>query len=255
MSTYQDLFRLLHKSSSPVAMCAQLMRASRPKDNASIAAALVTLNEAIRRNRQGRALSAARALLVLAGPVKAIERLKRDGILRASSFEFNSPAIDKLVADWVEHASVYGLPPTAVTYLTSTANLCRLAPAVRTLHLGLKSRLRLERIAILKCLLAEVDASFADPDPVDVGHGDERPATREELAEAFSYLLGQFHAHVGLTEVQFALTDPDAGYDPRYRTLLGDALKICRYCEAEVLLEAFPYQSASGRKRCAHRFD
>ncbi len=243
MSTYQELFRLLHKSSSPVSLCTQLMLVPRLKDNASIAAALATLKKAIRCNQQGRVLSAARTLLVLAGPAKAIEYMKRDAILRASSFEFDAPAIGQLVADWIEHASVYGLLPTAVSYLTSTTNLYRLVPAVRALYLGLRSRLQAERITILKCLLAEVDASFADPDPIDVGHGDGRLATSEELAEAFSYLLGQFHTHVGLTEMQFALTDPAAGYDPRYRTLLGDALKICRYREAEVLLEAFPYQA------------
>ena len=243
MSTYQELFRLLHKSSTPVALCAQLLRAPRRKDDDAIAAALAMLSDAIGRNRRGRALSAARALLVIAGPVKAIERIKRDGILRASSFGFYAPAIEHVVSDWVDNAGLYGLSEAAVTYLSSVANLYQLAPAIRTLYRGLVSRLRTERIAILKCLLAEVDASFGDANHVDVGYGEERPAAREELAEAFSYLLGQFHAHVGLTEVQFVLTDPDAGYDPRFRTMLGDAMKICRYREAEVLLEAFAYQA------------
>lgn len=99
------------------------MQVSRPKDNAAIAAALAALTEAIRLNRRGHALSAARALLVLAGPVKAIERIKRDGVLRAPSFAFFAPAIGALVAGWVEYAVAYGVSPAAITYLTSVDNL------------------------------------------------------------------------------------------------------------------------------------
>lgn len=44
----------------------------------------------------------------------------------------------------------------------------------------------------------------------------------------------------------FGRTDAAAGYDTRYRTLLGDALKVCRYREAEVLLEGFPFHAQLG---------
>lgn len=59
---YGTLFKQLHRSPTPAALCAQLMAQPRPKNNAAIASALEALNEAIRRNRRGRVLSAARML-------------------------------------------------------------------------------------------------------------------------------------------------------------------------------------------------
>lgn len=241
--TYTALFWQLHLSPSPVPLCAALAREAARRDKAAVGAAVDGLREAIRRSRGGHAVSAARALLVLAGPVNAIARMKRDGLLRASSFAFHAPAIASIAADWVDHAHEYGIGPTDIAYLASVANLCRLAPAVRALYRDIVEKLRAGQAKVLKSLLAEVDASFVDPDPADIGYGDERPASREELAEAFSYLLHLFDAHVGLSALHFMLTDVDAGDDPKFRVLLGEALKICRYREAEVLLEAFPYQA------------
>jgi hypothetical protein len=243
VAAYTSLFWRLHLATSPVALCAALARAPAARNKEAAAAAVAGLREAIRRSRGDHAVSAARALLVVAGPAKAIAKLKRDGVLRASSFDFHAPAIASIVDDWVDHALDYGIGLPEVVYLTSVANLCRLAPSVRTLYRDTVAQLRGGRGALLKSLLAEVDASFVAPDAVDTGHGAQRPASREELAEAFSYLLHLFDAHIGLSALHFMLTAVDAGDDPKFRVLLDDALKICRYREAEVLLEAFPYQA------------
>jgi hypothetical protein len=66
--TYLALFRQLHRSSSSVALCVEMMRERRSKDKAAIVEALSAISEAIRRNRRGHAMSAARTLLLLAGP-------------------------------------------------------------------------------------------------------------------------------------------------------------------------------------------
>jgi hypothetical protein len=237
MSTYLDIFNDLHPPRKA------LPEMPRGRDKAAELAAVNALRRAITDNKVGHAISNARVLLVLAGPAHAIKLMKRAGLLRSSKFAFNGWVIEKLLVNWIENASSYGLAAADLRYLSSARELCRLAPQVRKLHASIVARLNAGRTVILKTLLAQVDVAFAYPSAIDVGLGKERPVPREDLAEAFSYLLHLFQIHVGLAEEQFAFTDENTVNNDTYRMLLGDAVRVCRFREAETLLEGFPYQA------------
>jgi len=230
--TFAAFFRQLHRASSPLTTFAQMLQTPLTRDNRAVEDALTAVIAAIERNQAGRALSAARVLLLLLGPDKALKKLKRAGALRPSKYAFNALVVDRLLEDWIENASIYGLSASDTLYLRSMEALCALAPSMRTVYLSIMERLRTECSTIIKTLLAEVSAAFALPAPVDVGYGDEQHVTAEELAEAFSCLLGMFYDEFGLTPHQFGWIDSEAGYSPNPRTLLADALRICRYREA-----------------------
>jgi hypothetical protein len=87
------------------------MREPRAKDKRTEAEAVAALLEAMRRRRVGRVWSTARALLILVGPSKAIERIRRAGVLRASTFGFDTFAVGPLLTDWIAHAAEYGVNP------------------------------------------------------------------------------------------------------------------------------------------------
>lgn len=248
ITDYHRIFRQIHRTQDYVAVFSELARTPRSKDKQATDIAMSAIKEAIRRHHVGRAVSAARTLLLLVGPNKALDRLKRDGALRVSSFEFNALVIKRIVDDWVQHAELYRLDAVAVDYLKSTSVLLSLAPSLRRLYLSIMARLGADRYVAIKSLFAEVDAAFTYPDNVDVGLGESRPVVREEMAEAFSYLLGLFHRGFKMQACQFGLTSMDAGYDARYRDLLGDAIRICRYREAEVLVERGAYRAAHGEE-------
>jgi hypothetical protein len=241
--TFAAFFRQLHRASSPLTTFAQMLQTPLTRDNRAVEDALAAIIAAIERNRAGRALSAARVLLMLLGPDKAIKKLKRAGVLRPSKYAFNALVVDRLLKDWIENASIYRLSASDMRYLRSMEALCALAPSMRTVYLSIMERLRTGRGTIIKTVLAEVSAAFAFPAPVDVGYGDEQHVTAEELAEAFSCLVGMFYEEFGLTPHQFGWIDREAGYSQDPRMLLADALRICRYREAEVLLEGFPFQA------------
>lgn len=250
--SYQALFRALHTDSAPLARLADLLSTPRPQDNTLAGAALAALTRALLRHQIGRVLTAARVLLLAVGPDKALERMRRAGLLRSSTFGYHAPALEHLIADWRDQAALYGVAPRDSGYLASAQALASMAPSLRAVQRRITTQLREERLVVVKTLLAELDAAFADHESIDSGlsgEAGEPMATREELAEAFSYLLGQSHAQFGVGADQFALLDIHPDQRAACNRLLTDALAICRFREAEALLEGFPYRAehVSGR--------
>lgn len=238
--SYKEIYQQLHKSNEPVAVTAKLAaeRTAKAK-RTEVQEAVGALTVAIKRNKTGTALSAARALLVLQGADAAIATIKRAGVFRPSTYEFQAPTVLQLLQDWISQAAMYTLSSDDVNYLTSTQALWRMAPGIHALSQSILSRLRQLDPFVIKTLLAEVDYAFT--------YGRDERIERysitdldnpEEMSEAFSYLLHQFHQHIGLKKKHFGEQEDQAGYSPAYLELLSDAAKICRYRDAEVLLEA-----------------
>ncbi|SDH45903.1 hypothetical protein [Janthinobacterium sp. YR213] len=241
--TFELILGQLSSARDPVAMVAALRATAIPRSTDAQQAAIDALRAAIGRGRTGRALSAARSFLVLLEPHKAIARLKREGILRASTFDFDARTVRHVVADWIENAIPYGLSVIDVRYLRSTATMFDLASSLRTLFQQIVTQLELGGELVINNLLCEVDAGMCYPDRLSLGGNDEREITHEELAEAFSYLLTVYQRRKLGTMAVLGLPSHDAGYSMQYRSLLDDALKICRYLEVEVQIESFPFHA------------
>ncbi|WP_227470628.1 hypothetical protein [Massilia sp. YMA4] len=82
--TFQNLFRQIHGARAPITVFAHLQRTSHLRDKQAEREAIMALSNAITRHHVGRALSAARVLLLLVGPSAAIELIQRHGLFRAS---------------------------------------------------------------------------------------------------------------------------------------------------------------------------
>lgn len=203
---------------------------------------VAALTLAIKRHKTGTALSSARTLLVLQGADAAMATVKRFGVFRPSTYEFKAPSALKVLQDWISQAAIYNLSSDDVNYLTSTQALWCLASGIHALSQSILSRLRKLDAFVIKTLLAEVDYAFTyGRDERNERYNITDLDNPEEMSEAFSYLLHQFHQHIGLKKKHFGALEDQAGYSPKYLELLSDAAKICRYRAAEVLLEAFPY--------------
>lgn len=245
--TFQDFFSQLFRASQPLQIFAQLEHvAGRSKpQKADLDEALSALSEAITRNRKGRSLSVARALLLLLGPDKSIKRIQREGTFRASRHAFSNPVVQLLIADWTENAVIYGFNQADISYLRSAGALWTLAPALREMRRSLVERLRSKRATAIKTLLAHVDAAFAFgmPGNRELPTDSAQAYSSEAMAEAFSYLLRLFHQELGLEKSHFRMVDDSSVSDTFYQDLLVDAAKVCEYLEAEVLIDAFPYSA------------
>lgn len=244
---YQDLFSQLFRAPKPLDSFIRLQGvASRSKpQKTDLDEALRQLSEAIVRNRKGKALSVARALLLLLGPDKSIKRIQREGIFRASRHAFYSPVVHVLINDWTENAVIYGFNKTDINYLHSAGALWTLAPALKNIRRSLVERLTSKRARAIKTLLANVDSAFAFGMQGNRELPTDSPQaySSENMAEAFSYLLRLFHQEIGIYESHFRMVDDSSVFDTFYHDLLLDAAKVCEYLEAEVLIDAFPYSA------------
>lgn len=241
---FQDLLSQIFRNPHPIKVFEHLNRTGRANiKKIEIDTALNELIAAIVHNKKGKALSVARVLLLLLGPEKAIKRIKREGVFRASRYNFDAPTVPILIADWKENSETYGLSQVDVNYLTSANALWSLAPELKKLRRSLIERLKTKQSSVIKTLLTYVDTVFAYGLPGNkiLHPRSECVYSGEMAAEAFSYLLHLFHTEFCLEAKHFRMVDTNAVTDPIYENLLTDAIKVCEYLEAEVLIGSFPY--------------
>ncbi len=242
---FNDIFRQLLKAPDPLSTFVQIRDQTLDTtfNRVEIVLAVAALSDSIERRRLGRALTAARSLLILAGPKKMIDHVRRIRALRASRQKFHNPTVEALIADWTNNSVLYGLSQAQQTYLQSVAALWSLAPEVKLLQHSLVRRLKAKQPFAVKTLLAVVDVAFAYDKQADHSASTDTMGayTAECLAQAFSFLLSLYQKEVGLSPNDMAMVDEASTRVPDYDRLLVDAAKICEYLEAELLIEGFPY--------------
>jgi len=196
---------------------------------------------------------AALNLLALAFHVNAEEaRVKtgENGLFRASKSDFRPTHIATVVAGLLPHARATALPDPIIEYLRSTSNLLKLCAAVSRLHKSLIQFLSRKKFLGVKSILAYTDALFmlehdgkfyADKNTIQ-GY------TKEDIAEAASFILHLQDKRGGVSDVDFGFSDDDAISDGLYAKILIKACKIRQYCEAEILIDAFDYKCVLKRR-------
>lgn len=246
---FQEIFKQLLNSKDPLNTFKELREeiSHLKLRKSEIESATNSLKEAITRRRPGRALTAARSLLLLAGPDKMLKQMQRIHALRPSQQGFNNTTSQLLIADLVENSALYNFSQTKHDYLNSISALWLLAPSLRQLQRSLIDRMRLKRPYTIKTLLAIVDSAFAYDFTVDLEASTDtmQSYSAESLAQAFSYLLTLYHKAIGLSTIDLGLVDEESAWDSYYKLLLIDAAKISEYLEAELLIESLPYTSTS----------
>lgn len=209
-------------------------------------AALNMFEEHLKRNRHKEAVATFLALLRCDAD-KAISTARRNGLLRASRYKYQSGCLQKVVDAALQLVPQLALAPKRLRYLQSVRALLTIAPEARQLRETLVMRLHFRGKTVLKTLLVVVNAAFTNNWMGDI----EKPSdsfehwASEDIAEAFSALFMLYRDEFGLKEDIWQVTDEQfvKPFESIYASLLVDAARLNSLREAEVFLDGLPYEA------------
>lgn len=188
----------------------------------------------------------ARALIVFSSE-KSVLEMKNTGIFRISKYKFKTSIAKAVVQDCIANGNILGLSSEQLGYFASVKYMLGLGSRVHQINSGLLSAIRGRKKLIIKTLLANLEIMFATRPPdfdKSLPSDNLEHYSNEDLAEAFSYILKLHRDEFGVINDHFQHVDESANSTDIYWQILIDAAKICNYKEAELLLDAFPYQVA-----------
>jgi hypothetical protein len=183
-------------------------------------------------------------LATVVDATKAREYLGSSGILRASRYNFDIRGPVEVVERLLKKAAPLSMPRPFVQYLTSVMLLLKAGKEVARLNKSLEGFFVRNQDTALKSVIAFADALFMiehEGHP-SISSAELAGYTKEELAEAASYILHVFDRCVGIRDDQFNYMGETGISRGLYSKLLIKAAKIRAYCESEILLDAFHYE-------------
>lgn len=216
------------------------------KIKAEIKANVAELLTSISTNNAKGAKLLARALIIFASE-KSVLEMKNTGIFRVSKYKFKTSIAKAVVQDCIANGNILGLSSGQLEYFASVECMLGLGTRVRQINSGLLAVIENRKKFIIKTLLANLEIVFATRLPnfdKSLSSDNIEHYSNEELAEAFSYILKLHRDEFGVINRHFQHVDESANSTDIYWRILIDAAKICRYKEAELLLDAFPYRVA-----------
>lgn len=184
--------------------------------------------------------------LIIFSPKNSIVEMRSVGAFRSSKFNFKTNTAKSVVQYLVTNSEILGLDSEQARYFASVKNLLDLGSKTRQINDGLLEVVKSRKKFVIKTLLANIEIMFATRQPVfnkTVSSDNVENYSNEELAEAFSYILKLHRDEFGVINEYFQHVDESATSTGLYWCLLIDAAKVCRYKDAEILLDGFPYQA------------
>jgi hypothetical protein len=184
------------------------------------------------------------ALAIVVDSKKTRELLGSSGIFRASKYNFNVRCPVDVIGRLVGKATALSMPALLVQYLKSIALLLTAGKEVRRLDKSLEDFLVRKQNTALKTVVALTDSLFMIEHESHPAISSDKLAgySKEELAEAASYILHVFDRCVGISDSHFNRMGEAGISRGLYSKLLIKAAKIRAYCEAEILLDGFNYE-------------
>jgi len=214
--------------------------------NAEIKTAIDSLSDHLQQNRHHHAVATMLALL-LADADAAISKIRRQGLLRASRYDFRSGCLEKVVGAALQLVPSIQIRPERVAYLQSVQALLTIAPQARKLRESLVLRLSIRKKTVLKTLLAFVNALFSD-NWMGNQHEDSDSLVHfaaEDFASAFSLLFTLFREDVGVEKEMWQHTDEHcvSPFENIYTALFLDAMRLNELRDAEIQVDGLPYKA------------
>ena len=212
---------------------------------------LTGLKDLLSRNDHKQAVSTFLALL-LWNAEKVIAQARRNGLFRASRYQFNTGCIKQVIK-----ASLGILPYLEVSddrerYIRSVQALLISAPHAKKIRKQILYKLSLRKGSALKTLLALLNEVFVEA----FANGRERnPLTSQEniqfwsaedLASAFSYLVNLSREEWGNSPALWFHVDEQVNnsFCNTYESILIGACRINQLLEAEALIDGLPFEVA-----------
>jgi hypothetical protein len=177
-------------------------------------------------------------------PDRIVDEIRRQGMFRCSKYRFRSGQLRPVVSTLLAHAKALSLADDATHYLQSVSRLLQLGSSVRTLDASLREFLVRRNERALKTVVAVVDSLFMLDHMADDSRSSEnwKRYSKEDLAEAGSYIIHCFDAEIGLRDEHFNFMDEPGLIAGLYHKLVVKACKIRAFLAAEIFVDAFDYR-------------
>lgn len=210
-----------------------------------VSTALKSLGESLSRNKHQESVATMLALL-LWNADGAVARIRREGLLRASRYDYRSGALLKAVEAALSLVPRLTLRPDRITYLQSVLALLEASHEARQLRKSLILRLRSRRHIVQKTLLVLVNEAFSNScrgnptaDTNKLEHW-----SAEDISQAVSYILHLMRKEVGTEPKLWQHVDEHLGKpcENIYAGLLIDAARLNWLFEVESLIDGMPYE-------------
>ena len=175
---------------------------------------------------------------------KTLALLSRNGLIRASSYEYNAAVPRHLVQETLAHKTDLQLTGEARSFFEHHLELMTIAPSARSEFKKLLKTLREEPITLLRSCLVTLELLFIRDLFPQVGlslpwYTEEQ--SKETLSEGFSLLWSHAQAHSRITETTATLWDTEGILKGRYYRFLTRAAALHKYAISEILIDAFGY--------------
>lgn len=180
---------------------------------------------------------------------KTLDWLKRNGLLRASTYEFDGKMPRFLAQQVYDHADGLELSDESRSFLFRNLNLLTIASGARDEFKALLALVRNEPFTLLRSCLATLNLMFMRDFFRDLsfdlhwysGHGSEQ-GSKETLAEGFSFLWSHAHRRFGITDLTASLFNTRGICSGRYFEILKQAAELRQFTAVEVLVSSFSYR-------------
>lgn len=210
-------------------------------------AKLESLQNNIRRNRHNESVATIVALMLWDAD-RAVSRVRREGVLRASRYKYRSACVNKVVQAALKLAPNLHLSSQSLKYLQSVHALLAVAPDARNMREGLITRMRARQSCLLKTLLVVVNEVFSHNwlGNRELSSDTIEHWTAEEIAEGYSLLVDLFREEIGIKPKMWQLTDEQIvnPHECVYASLLLNAAKLATFREAETQIDGLPYEAS-----------
>ncbi|MDE0380978.1 MAG: hypothetical protein OXI20_17240 [Rhodospirillales bacterium] len=183
-------------------------------------------------------------------PDRTEDEIRRSGIFRSSKYEFQSGSLRRVLTILLQQQTSLELSEVLVQYIRSSQNLLYMSNPIRRLDASIRRFILKRQNVLLKTVVALADQLFMTDHCQDlsVSTDEWQHYSKEELAEAASYIIFCFDDDVGIKDHHFHMIDEKALVRGLYHSLLVKACKVRRFREAEVMIDAFGYRcQRSGR--------
>lgn len=204
------------------------------------------LAEHLDENRPREAIATAMAMIFLE-PDHAISCMRRNGVLRASRYEYRGSLIGRIAKAVLGVRDIFAMSPDRIAYLESVEALTCVAGNARTLKKEIEMKVRAHRSVVLKTVFVLINNLFYREwiNDHEASSLDSRRYSSEEYAEAASFILHIFASMFPVDGMSFAHVDTDAAGKNAlfYERLLIAAIRLAKFREAEQLIDGLPYRA------------
>ncbi len=208
---------------------------------------LKELSDHIEGDRKREALATALAAM-FADADYAIGKMRRNGILRASNYDYNGLLVADIARAALDARSLLAARDERFDYLKSVIALTRLAPSAKRLHDRMIKILSTRQDVVLKTVLVILNSRFycySAADPYLSSLNLDRYSI-EDLSDAASLILHTYRKLFEINDQCCNHIDAEgvAGDAPIYERLFLAAIRLTKFKDAETMVDGLPFRAA-----------